>query len=98
MFLRRLRDAKNFKSLIAELGCQTMLTIIGLSLDMIGVVVLFFNGPPIFPILPDGSELIWDSGSPEKKALASRKIFLSKLALGLIFLGFFLQAIGAIQK
>ena len=75
---------------------STLVTIVGLSLDMIGVVLLFFNGPPISPILPDGSELIWDSATTEKKALATKKIWISRVALGIIFTGFFLQAVGAV--
>ena len=75
---------------------STIFTVIGLSLDIVGVIVLFFNGPPVSPILPDGSELIWESSTPEKKALATKKIRISKCALVVIILGFVLQLFGAL--
>ncbi len=74
------------------------LTILGLVLDIIGVVILFKNGSPISPLLPDGGELIWDNGTPEKKKIAQKSIKLSKLALSLLIFGFLLQLVGPISK
>ncbi len=77
------------------------LTAIGLFLDIIGIVLLFINGPPISLILPDGSELVWfDDGLDIKKQnakSAKKKICLSKIALAFIFIGFLCQFIGSIN-
>ena len=72
-------------------------TTIGLICDMVGIVILFFNGPPAFPVLPDGSEFLWVESDPKenKTKQAKRKDNLSKLALLLIFVGFLLQLIGS---
>ncbi len=71
---------------------------IGLASDIFGFIILFFYGPPISEILPDGSERIWDSGDPqsEKAKKARREIIYSKFALGFIIVGFILQLIGSI--
>lgn len=77
---------------------MNIFTITGLFLDIIGVVILYFYGPPISPLLPDGSELVWCSGTeketPEKLNIAKRNLKVSRLGLFLIFLGFLLQLIG----
>ncbi len=71
---------------------------IGLFLDIIGVVILYFNGPPLFTLLPDGSELVCYTENAEeanKKAnIAKRKILISKFALLIIIFGFVLQLVG----
>jgi hypothetical protein len=78
------------------------LIIIGLSLNIIGVIILYLNGPPISPILPDGSELLWMDDGPEKKKqkaeIAKNKIKLSKQGLIVIIIGFIYQLIGLISK
>ncbi|MCP4487093.1 MAG: hypothetical protein GY820_07215 [Gammaproteobacteria bacterium] len=70
-----------------------VLILIGLILDIIGVIILFIHGPPISPILPDGSEMLWGESTEERKTLAQKKIRFSKIALGLIVFGFMLQLI-----
>ena len=71
---------------------------IGLCLDMIGVGILYFYGPPIPTSLPDGSELVTYTGSDKEASriakLAKRNISISKCALLIIFLGFVLQLVG----
>ena len=75
---------------------ETYMTVIGLILDIIGVVILFFNGPPISPILPDGSELILTHPENGKAKKARAKINLAKIALGFIIIGFVFQLIGSL--
>lgn len=71
---------------------------IGLCLDIVGVVLLYFYGPPVLMLLPDGSELVWHSGTAEERnqraSIAKRKIRISKLALLIIIVGFALQLAG----
>jgi hypothetical protein len=75
-----------------------VLTVIGLALNMIGVLLLYFYGPPIFTILPDGSELVTYAENSEqvkqKTQIAKRNIKISKTALGTIFFGFLFQLAG----
>lgn len=71
-------------------------TSIGLVLDIVGVAILYFNGPPISEILPNGSELLWTDEDPERAKKAQREILYSKIALGFIIVGFILQFIGSI--
>jgi len=73
-------------------------TISGLVLDIAGVVILFFNGPPVSPLLPDGSEFLWEDPTTERKKMAQKKIKLSKLALLMLIFGFLLQLLGPVCK
>ena len=73
-------------------------TIFGLCLDIIGVFILFFNGPPLSLILPNGAELVSNSdyGSAEEKRnkkIAERKNRCAQFALFIILAGFSLQLI-----
>ncbi len=77
-------------------------TSIGLLLDIIGVIIIYFYGPPIDPILPDGSELVWHGGfgreeDKQKAKEAQRKKLLSKIGLLYIGLGFVFQFIGSLK-
>jgi len=71
---------------------------IGLLLDIAGVVMLYFFGPPVSMLRPDGSEYVTctDYGEEQKqnKITAERKIKISKVALAIIIVGFILQLIG----
>ena len=72
---------------------------IGLISDIIGIAILYFNGPPISEIFPDGSEMLVirpDESDKEKGKQAQRKITYSKIALGFIIIGFILQFIGSV--
>lgn len=77
-----------------------MATSVGLIIDIIGVVILFFNGVPIFPTLPDGAEILFCStgSNREREKLQNKKILLSKIALGCIIIGFIFQFIGSVSK
>lgn len=81
---------------------SSFLIITGLLLDIIGIVILYFNGPPISPILPNGSELLWTDDGPEiqkqKAKLAKKKIKLSQYGLIVIFLGFIYQIVGVFYR
>lgn len=81
----------------------TSLNILGLSLNMLGVVVIFFFGPPQ-PILEEGVSIGLEDNTPidehgktvaesNKEIRQKRKIhsLLSKLGLIVIFIGFALQ-------
>ena len=75
---------------------------VGLVFDIFGVVLLFYFGPPVLKITAEGYEFVW-SGVNEieqernKKTYANHQRF-SRVALGLLLLGFVLQlASNAIQ-
>ncbi len=77
---------------------NTIYTQIGLFLDIVGIIILFFFGPPISTILPDGSELVWMGREDTQKAKeAQRKINLSRIGLIYIGLGFIFQLIGSLK-
>jgi|TARA_B110000240_G_C13395293_1_gene408566 hypothetical protein len=65
--------------------CDSLLTIIGLSLDIIGVIILFIYGIPPKKILQN-QVILEDQGGKEK---CYRTI--SNMGLLLIITGFFLQ-------
>lgn len=69
---------------------------IGLIFDIVGVVLLFFFGPPIPDVFLDGSEIIVTSPDSMKAKKAKIKNNISKLALGVIVIGFSLQLAGNI--
>ncbi len=69
---------------------------IGLVFDIVGVVILFYYGPPALDITKDGHKILpFNSNNPEEiaanRAVASRHSLLSKMGLGLLGLGFVLQ-------
>jgi Na+-driven multidrug efflux pump len=72
-------------------------SIIGLFLNIIGVVILYFFGPPIPTILPDGTEVLSygeDAEKGKKANIAKRNIRISRFALAIIIVGFVLQLVG----
>ena len=72
---------------------------IGLCLDIAGVVVLFFFGPPVPIILPNGMELVWNGGDEKRinrnQKIAQRRGWCARGALIIIILGFLLQLVGS---
>lgn len=69
------------------------LNIIGLSLDIVGVILLFFFGLPP-SISRDGTNFIILEQKDEKEAKRAKIYdFLSRIALILLVVGFFLQII-----
>ncbi|MGA2172722.1 MAG: hypothetical protein ABSG82_06905 [Sedimentisphaerales bacterium] len=75
-----------------------ILTAIGLVLNMIGVILLFFYAPPIFTILPGGKELLTYTENSEqaeqKEQIVKRRQWISSIALITIFVGFLFQLVG----
>jgi len=84
--------------------CHQMITSFGLILDIVGVIFLFIWGPPT-PSMEGSVGLALESGTVladgrkvedmEKKQLKKKAThsLMSKVGLGLIFLGFVLQLI-----
>ena len=71
--------------------CGATINTVGLFLDIVGVVILFFNGPPVYPVLPDGREFIWSDSDAKGTKAARRKLRWSKIGLGLLGVGFVFQ-------
>lgn len=73
-----------------------LLTVIGLSLDIVGVVIVFRHGlPPA--VNRSGAQLLAVAPpDPEGPKAAARHILISKVGLSLIILGFALQIVGAL--
>lgn len=71
-----------------------LLSLMGLLSDIVGVILLFFNGLPS-PIEKASNNLVWSesSMSPRKERQIQR---LAWLGLLLIFIGFLLQGLGCI--
>lgn len=75
---------------------QSVLQIIGLSLDILGVIGLYFFGlPPDFD-RHGQSAIIWNEENEEDKRKGKRYAVLSRLSIGLIILGFGLQIVAAV--
>jgi hypothetical protein len=78
-------------------------TSIGLALDIFGVIILYFNGPPIHIVFPDGKALLTiESDESDKTSItkikhAQRKELLSKISLIYIGFGFIFQFIGSLK-
>lgn len=73
------------------------LNIIGLLLGMIGVVIIFFYGPPQPSFFP--YDIITDDNiHKEVLEMKGRYELCSKIGLGFIFIGFLLQLFGSIYK
>ena len=73
--------------------CGATINTVGLSLDIMGVVILFFNGPPVYPVLPDGREFLWTDSDDKGAKTARRKLLWSQIALFLLFVGFVFQIV-----
>jgi len=83
---------------------QPIIASIGLSLDIVGVILIFIWGPPM-PDMQGSVGLAVESGTPlgdgttvadeEKKQLQRRKIhnIISRVGLGIIGVGFLLQLV-----
>lgn len=73
------------------------LTVTGLFLDAIGIVVLFYNAPEKFSDPQFGMAFALDDGSREKwRDEQKRRRKRANLSLGMIVLGFVLQACAVI--
>lgn len=77
---------------------STLINSIGLISDMVGVVILFYFGPPTLDITRDGYKILPfnpndDAETEKNKALAKKHDLFSKIGLGLLFLGFLLQLV-----
>jgi len=82
--------------------CAQVLNAAGLVLGMVGVAIIFFYGPPQ-PNLEEGVALGLESGTPlsngktvaqhdaDVARLRERHTIMSRLGLGLVFIGFALQ-------
>ncbi|MDE2751515.1 MAG: hypothetical protein OXI83_02950 [Gemmatimonadota bacterium] len=69
------------------------MTAIGLALDIVGVILLFFYGPPpgILSTTP-GTMVLYGAADEEKQQREiNRHLWLSRIALGVIVTGFGLQ-------
>lgn len=75
-----------------------IINITGLSFDVIGVILLFFNGSPISTLFEDGSEIVTVTIDPNNARIAVRKILIAKISLILIVLGFVLQIVSMFMK
>ncbi len=79
---------------------QSVLNSVGLILDIIGVVVLFYFGPPVLNITKEGHRILpFDSNNTAEtnsnKALAKKHGIFSKLGLGFLMAGFLFQLGGS---
>ncbi len=83
-------------SQLIEVVCNV--TSIGLALDIVGVVLLFFFGPPVPKVFLDGSEIVYDSPDPIKARRAKCRNYISKLALIFLFAGFTCQLFGGYES
>ena len=77
---------------------SSLINSIGLLCDMVGVVILFYFGPPTLNITCDGYKILPFNPNDEaetknNKSLAEKHNRLSKLGLGLLFIGFLLQLV-----
>ena len=70
------------------------ITTVGLVFDIIGVVILFYYGPPVGSVGLEGSETIVTEPDPERAKVARREYRISKFGLVLLFVGFVLQVWG----
>ncbi len=71
---------------------------IGLIFDIVGVVILFYFGPPTLNITRDGYKILPfisndDAETKKNKALAEKHDRFSQLGLKLLFLGFAFQLV-----
>ena len=65
----------------------------GLILDILGVVILFFNGLPIEQIFAPGKHFYFVNPDESKSKAHRIRCFLSKLALAMLIVGFCLQLV-----
>ena len=82
---------------------SSLINSVGLICDMVGVVILFYFGPPTLNITRDGYKILLFNPNDEaetenNKALADKHDRLSKLGLGLLFVGFLLQLMSNLCK
>lgn len=76
---------------------------IGLMFDIVGVVLLFYYGPPTLPITAEGFAVLPFNANDTEIATKNKAIFnrhqrFSCLALVLLLVGFALQLIGNLMQ
>ena len=76
---------------------------IGLLFDIVGVILLFYFGPPTLPITKDGHLIIPFNQNDEEKQKSNKRLYqkhqmASFIALGLLMIGFVLQFIGSVLQ
>lgn len=78
-----------------------IISTIGLMLDIIGVILLFYFGPPTLPITKDGNTITTfkhpDYVSKNKSKYKRHQI-MSFVALGFLLLGFLFQFTGSAMQ
>ena len=71
------------------------LNVTGLGLDALGIVLLFFYGPPP-GVQPAGTLLLWGKDEVQERK-NKRNALIGRCALGIIVLGFLLQILANLK-
>ena len=89
--------------LALKLSSSQIMSAIGLMFDIIGIIILFYFGPPVIRITREGHQILPYNARDEAITKKNQAIYrkhdrMSKIGLVLVFLGFVLQLLGTLCR
>jgi hypothetical protein len=89
--------------LALELSSSQIISAVGLVFDIIGIIILFYFGPPVLRITREGHQILPYNAMDEVVTKKNQAIYrkhdrMSKIGLVLVFLGFVLQLLGTLWR